>query len=150
MKLFRRIAASTFLVVCPFAYAQSDGPPPLSVTTSSLPYGTVGGGYSAQLSASGGSGTYTWSATGLPAGLSVNDRTGVIGGTPTQGGTFSVTATVHDLQFEGLTASSTLPLGILQITTASPLPGASTGRPYSVSFFATGANDFVWSTANAP
>ena len=58
----------------------------LSVTTTSLPYGTVGSGYSAQLSASGGSGTYTWSATGLPAGLSVNDRTGVIGGTPTQGG----------------------------------------------------------------
>ncbi len=122
----------------------------LSVSTTSLPYGTVGSGYSAQLSASGGSGTYTWSATGLPAGLSVNDRTGVIGGTPTQGGTFSVTATVHDVQFEGLTASSTLPLGILQITTASPLPGASTGRPYSVSFFATGANDFMWSTANAP
>ncbi|MFI6079196.1 Ig domain-containing protein [Actinoplanes sp. NPDC051343] len=37
--------------------------------------------YSVTESASGGSAPYTWSATGLPAGLSINDQ-GVISGTP--------------------------------------------------------------------
>src|ERR1700719_2421887 len=105
MKSFRRIVASASLAACLFAassivHAQTAGPPPLMVTTSSLPYGIVGSPYSAQLSASGGSGAYTWSASGLPPGLILNTRSGSINGTPTQGGTYSVTVTVQDLQFE--------------------------------------------------
>ncbi len=42
-------------------------------------------------SASGGTPPYTWSATGLPAGLSINSSTGQITGTPTTAGTYSVT-----------------------------------------------------------
>src|SRR6185436_12983390 len=38
----------------------------------------------------------TYSATGLPPTLSVNASTGMIGGTPTTAGTFTVTATVSD------------------------------------------------------
>ena len=41
----------------------------LSITTASLPGGTVGAQYSAPLDASGGTTPYTWSATGLPGGL---------------------------------------------------------------------------------
>ena len=47
------------------------------------------------LHASGGSGTYTWEASGLPTGLTLSDA-GVISGTPAQAGTASVTVTATD------------------------------------------------------
>jgi hypothetical protein len=76
----------------------SPGPAPapaLSITTSSLPMATVGATYSTTLSASGGSGTKTWTVTAgsLPAGLSLSAN-GVVSGTPTAPGTASFTANV--------------------------------------------------------
>jgi hypothetical protein len=69
--------------------------PALSITTSGLPGATVGEGYSTTLSASGGSGTKTWTvaAGSLPAGISLSSN-GVLGGTPTAPGTASFTAKV--------------------------------------------------------
>jgi hypothetical protein len=69
--------------------------PVLSITTSSLPMATVGATYSTTLSASGGSGTKTWTVTAgsLPAGLSLSAN-GVVSGTPTAPGTASFTANV--------------------------------------------------------
>jgi hypothetical protein len=52
---------------------------------------------SSAMSASGGSGGYTFSATGLPAGLSMSSS-GVISGTPTVSGTFNYTVTIKDSQ----------------------------------------------------
>jgi hypothetical protein len=66
--------------------------------------GTVGTAASLQLSASGGSGGYTWTATGLPAGLSISSA-GLVSGTPTTAGTSSVTATATDSA--GATGSTT-------------------------------------------
>jgi hypothetical protein len=45
-----------------------------------------------QMTATGGSAPYTWSATGLPTGLSINPSTGQISGT-TRAGNFTVTVT---------------------------------------------------------
>ena len=66
--------------------------------STTLPAGTVGTAYSGvTFTATGGTGTgYTWSATGLPAGLSLS-TTGVLSGTPTAAATsasVTVTATV--------------------------------------------------------
>ncbi|MFD5831486.1 M4 family metallopeptidase [Lentzea sp. NPDC060358] len=54
----------------------------------------VGTAVSLPLSASGGTAPYTWSATGLPAGLSLSGST--ISGTPTTAGTSTVTVTAQD------------------------------------------------------
>ncbi|HEY0639236.1 MAG TPA: S8 family serine peptidase [Pseudonocardiaceae bacterium] len=55
--------------------------------------GTVGVATSLQMTASGGTPPYTWSATGLPPGLSINASSGLISGTPTTPGTYTVTVT---------------------------------------------------------
>jgi len=68
----------------------------VTVTNPGTRTGTVGTATSLTLSASGGVTPYTWSATGLPAGLSLNASTGVISGTPSTATTYSVTVTATD------------------------------------------------------
>jgi large repetitive protein len=54
-----------------FSISISGATTALAITTSSpLPGGTAGTAYSTMITASGGSGNYTWSITGLPSGLS--------------------------------------------------------------------------------
>jgi len=67
----------------------------VSVANPGSQTGTVGTAKSLTLSASGGTGPYTWTATGLPTGLSISSA-GVISGTPGAAGTFSTTATAKD------------------------------------------------------
>jgi hypothetical protein len=68
----------------------------LTITTTALPAGTVGVGYSATLTATGGTPPYTWSLVSgsLPAGLSLTPNSGAISGTPTAAGTSSFTVQV--------------------------------------------------------
>lgn len=73
--------------------------PPLSISTTILPSSAVGAaGYSATLTATGGTGAHTWSALpqALPPGLSLDSATGAVTGTPTQAGIFNFTVTVTD------------------------------------------------------
>ena len=74
--------------------------PALSVSgPASLPIGLVGGSYPATtITASGGTGIYTWTASGLPDGLSIAPATGLITGTPSTdtGSPFAVEVTVTD------------------------------------------------------
>ncbi|MCS0603596.1 putative Ig domain-containing protein [Streptomyces sp. LP11] len=77
----------------------------LAVTDPGAHRGRAGQADSLQLSASGGTTPYTWSAAGLPAGLSIDSATGRVSGTPTTSGSSSVTATVKDAA--GATASTT-------------------------------------------
>jgi alpha-tubulin suppressor-like RCC1 family protein len=68
-----------------------------SITTTSLPAGTVGAAYSQTLQGSGGSPPYTWSITAgsLPSGLSLSSS-GVVAGTPMAAGTSSFTVRLTD------------------------------------------------------
>ena len=54
----------------------------LGIVTTNLPPGEVGAPYSVQCNAMGGSGVYTWGASGLPPGLTMSPA-GLISGTPT-------------------------------------------------------------------
>ncbi len=71
-------------------------PPPLVITTSSLPQAQVSVAYSFGMTASGGVPPYSWSATGLPAGLAIDPASGVISGTPTAVCGCNVVVTVTD------------------------------------------------------
>lgn len=70
----------------------------VTVTNPGSVTGTVGTAASLQISASDSTAgqTLTYSATGLPAGLSISAATGLISGTPTTSGTSSVTVTATD------------------------------------------------------
>ncbi|TDO48902.1 Zn-dependent metalloprotease [Kribbella sp. VKM Ac-2571] len=66
----------------------------VTVTNPGNKTGTVGTAISPfTLTASGGTAPYTWSASGLPAGITIGSSTGTVSGTPTASGTFNVTAT---------------------------------------------------------
>ena len=131
--------------------------PALAITTTSLPAGTVGSGYSATVSATGGDGTYRWSASGLPAGLSVSGS-GAITGTPSAAGTSTVTVTVTDAETPTpQTAHATFSLAVsaksypaLSITTTS-LPETHSLAAYSATMTATGGDGtYHWTASGLP
>ncbi len=70
----------------------------VTVTSPGNQSGTVGTAASVQISASDSASgqTLAYTATGLPAGLSINSATGLITGTPTTAGTSTVTVTATD------------------------------------------------------
>ena len=88
--------ASNFNTAAAGAYSLTFQAPLIAVAPASLPGSTVGTAYSATLTASGGSGTYTYAITSgaLPNGLTLTGST--ISGTPTASGTFNFRVTATD------------------------------------------------------
>jgi PKD repeat protein len=76
--------------------------PVVAIAPSSLPDGSVGTAYSQALTGSGGTGPYTFAASGSVPGLALSS-TGVLSGTPTQSGNFSFTVTATDANGCGVT-----------------------------------------------
>src|SRR3989442_4808523 len=69
----------------------------LSITTTSLPSGTVGVAYSATLSGAGGTPPYTWSLTTGSLHPSIARRTsGTVSGAPTAAGSYTFTIQASD------------------------------------------------------
>ena len=113
----------------------------VSITTSSLPPGTVGVAYTATLAAAGGLTPYKWSISSgtLPAGLTLSSG-GTITGTPSSGGSSSFKVQVSDAESTPATTTKSLSITIqsaLAITTAS-LPAGTAGVGYSTTLTATG------------
>lgn len=84
----------------------------LTLAPGTLPNGSVGSAYNQTVTASNGSGGYTYSisAGSLPTGLALNPGTGAITGTPSAGGTFNFTVSAVDT--DGNTGSQAYSVGI--------------------------------------
>jgi hypothetical protein len=103
--------------------------PPLAITTTTLPLATAGISYSATFAASGGTGPYTWSGTGVDS-LTFS-ATGLLSGTPSQAGTFMQGVTVKDSAEATANASLALsvdePLSPQPPSVVSVTPGIGSG-----------------------
>ncbi|HUA60071.1 MAG TPA: putative Ig domain-containing protein [Verrucomicrobiae bacterium] len=132
-------------------YTVTIAPAPLVITTQTLPSGVAGTAYTTTLTATGGDQPYTWTAPGIPTGLTLS-AAGTLSGTPASSGTYSITFTVTDSK--KVTASVVLGLVInangITITTAS-LPNGTVSSPYSATLAATGgAGSNQWAATNLP
>jgi hypothetical protein len=130
----------------------------VTVTNPGAQSGTVGTAVTLQLSAtdSAPGQTLTWSATGLPPGLSISGTStsgstgaGLISGTPTTSGNFTVTVTATD----GTGASGSATFGwtiavtpIFTLTNPGPQTG-TVGTPVSLQIHATDPGNTVTYTA---
>lgn len=121
-------------------------------TTNNLPFAFA-------LSAQGGVPPYTWSAVGLPAGLTISSD-GIIGGAPqTVAGDYNAVVSVTDAV--GIKVSGNVKISVaagvstlpgLTLTSGSVLPLATVGEPYLYTFSATGgdpAQPIVWTFSPA-
>ncbi|MEO8369220.1 MAG: putative Ig domain-containing protein [Candidatus Solibacter sp.] len=125
--------------------------PPKVTLGGTLADAKVGVAYSAQITAGGGSGPYTYSGAGLPDGLTLSSS-GAISGTPSTDGAFSFTASVTDSK--AATASTTFSIKIapadIVILTAL-LPDGVVGTPYSATLSASGGNkSYTWTISGLP
>jgi hypothetical protein len=140
-----------------FSISISGATTALAITTSSpLPGGTAGTAYSAMITASGGSGNYTWSITGLPSGLSYSTSgtpSTTISGTTDVVGTATVNVTVTDSETPPVMVNATFQLTIAQaaalsITTTS-LPGGTINSSYNQTLAAMGGvTPYSWTKAS--
>jgi len=125
-----------------------------TITSTTLPQSTVGVAFSATLTASGGTAPYTWTATGLPAGLSLSGN--IISGAPTIAGTHAIVVRVQDSRGQSAEQSLTIVVAPpaasvpLAITTVA-LPGGTVGVSYtSVLTARGGVAPYTWTVTGLP
>jgi Peptidase A4 family/Putative Ig domain len=105
---------------------------PLSITTTSLPEAIVGVGYSASLSAFGGTAPYSWSIVdgALPTGLTLYPSGGITG-TPTGQGSSSFTVRALDAASPSpQSATVTLAIAVFPSTSSTSTTGSSNWSGY--------------------
>ena len=91
--------------------------------------------YSYAFVGAGGTGTYSFSITGLPAGLSMNSQ-GIVSGTPTASGSFGYTISITDTGGTTIALGQTLTVNAFAITTGQVLPPGTINVNYSQTLLA--------------
>lgn len=135
---------------------------PLTLADADLGTVTKGVPFTSLLAASGGLPPFTWSATGLPAGLSINSSTGMISGTVSSTAEerdYRVTVTVVDRNkivdtaLIKLKVVGGLPedfaIGDCNSNTVCSLGSAPVGANFTYSFVAS-VSDVTWSFTSLP
>ncbi len=110
-------------------------PPAPSITSTTLPNGTVGANYNQTIALTGGHGPFTWSISSgaLPTGYSLNAATGAITGSSSTANTYSFTVKVVDSSNPAQTASQALSLSIVNgplLVTPATLPTGAVNDAY--------------------
>jgi type II secretory pathway component PulJ len=128
---------------------------PLSISgPASVPAWTVNRPYPATtIVGAGGDGNYIWSASGLPAGLTINASTGVITGTPASAGAPTATITLNDVSGDApATKQYVVTINAAPtITTISPLPAGTQSNAYSTTVAGSGGTTaYTWSATGIP
>ncbi len=119
-----------------------------TVSTTALPGAIVGQPYTSSIDVSGGDGTVTVAATGLPAGLSITPN-GTLEGTPDVAGLASVTITATDSH--GTTTTQSIELSVtnpLQGQLSSATPQASSN--WAGYYVEPGSFDAITGTFTVP
>ncbi len=151
--------AYCLIVLALTACASGSSPAPgtvtgLTIVTTSLPSGTVGAAYSAQLASSGGTSPVSWSLSGgssLPPGLTLDAATGTIAGTPTAASTYVFTVAATDSADSPQIATKTLSMTTQPDSTALSVDSywasdAEIGTPYDATLAAAGGKPpYSWS-----
>ncbi|MED5594682.1 putative Ig domain-containing protein [Janthinobacterium sp. P210006] len=122
------------------SYTVNVASPTISVTPNTLPAASVATAYSQQLSASGGVGpyAYTVSSGSLPAGLTLSSS-GLLSGTPTAGGSFTMNVQAADAHLFTGTQSYTLTVASATVSlTPASLPNPTAEASYSTTLTAAG------------
>jgi len=146
---------SVLFTACGGGGGKSKAPPPGNpiIQTVLLPQGAVGVPYGvfgagAVLSATGGTGTYTWSIVSgsLPPGLALDPMSGIISGTPTTLGNYVFTVQVTDQASLSYRQQLSIYVqGVVSITPAVLPSGAANVAYPPVQLVATGGlPPYVW------
>ena len=118
-----------------------------------LPAGVAGSVYPATtMTASGGTAPMTWSATGIPAGMTLSPA-GVLSGTPAAAGQSSVIVTMTDAVGASATRLYDLTIGAaLAVADPAGLPAGQVGVTYfSTTMIALGGTGpYLWSATGLP
>ncbi|WP_443945859.1 putative Ig domain-containing protein [Pedobacter sp. AW1-32] len=107
--------------------------PALALSPGALPDGVTGTPYTTNgiPAATGGTGPYTYSAIGLPPGLTFNPATREISGTPTQIGNYTIPVTVTDANGNTITSNFTIRVTDPLVLPAATLANGITGTVYT-------------------
>lgn len=126
--------------------------PAVAITTTALPYGRIGQGYSATLAATGGMAPYQWSLAGgsLPVGLTLSASTGALSGTPAADADhLSLTFRISDSSATAKTASVTLPLTVspaaISVSVSPQRAGLTLGRTLTLTATTNDLAGVTWS-----
>ncbi len=125
----------------------------LSITTTAFPIVAIGENIATPITVVDGVPPYTFSASGLPRGISIAPVTGVVSGTvlemPQSNIVISVTDSFHIPQTATMTVE--FPIELMVVDSTLRAPQAVVDAPYSHAFAAMGGkNPYTWTLSGLP